>query len=81
VALFYGKMKTPVAETPELDAEEMEKTRRSPSRNDHRKLFPNSSWEFTKWDKVDTIGFLACCAVSAAIIGLFLLALRLASGS
>jgi Na+/proline symporter len=81
VLLFYGKMKTPVAETPELDAEEMEKTRRNPTRNDHRKLFPGSSWEFTKWDKVDTVGFLSCCAVSGAIIGLFLLALRLASGS
>ncbi len=81
VLQFYGKMKTPVAESPEEDAAEMEKTRLNPTRNDHLKLFPRSNWEFTKWDKVDTIGFLACCAVSGAIIGAFLLVLRLASGT
>lgn len=81
VRQFYGKMKTPVADSPEEDAVEMEKTREDPARNDHMKLFPRSNWEFTKWNKVDTVGFLACCAVSGVIIGAFLLALRLASGS
>lgn len=73
---FYGKMKTPVNPVPELDAAEMAETRRNPGRFDNRKLFPRSSWEFTKWDRVDTIGFLACCAVSGAILGLFYLVLR-----
>lgn len=76
---FYGKMKTPVGATPLLEAEAMEETRRNPHRFDHLKLFPSSSWEFTKWDKVDTIGFLACCAVSGGIIALFWGLLRLAS--
>jgi solute:Na+ symporter, SSS family len=72
VDFFYGKMKTPVGETPEADAAEMEATRRNPHRFDHTKLFgPNSSWEFGKWDRVDTIGFFACLAVSGAIILLF----------
>jgi hypothetical protein len=57
----------------------MAETRRNPRRFDHNKLFPRSSWEFTKWDRVDTIGFVACCAVSGAIFGLFALLLRAAS--
>jgi solute:Na+ symporter, SSS family len=75
---FYGKMKTPVSADPEVDAAEMAKTRAEPHRFDHKKLFPRSSWEFTKWDRVDTLGFLACCAVSGAILGLFYLILRAA---
>ncbi len=79
VAYFYGKMKTPVGDTPELEAAGMEETRRNPTRFDHTKLFPRSNWEFCKWDKVDTVGFLACSALSAAIVGLFLGLLRWAA--
>jgi solute:Na+ symporter, SSS family len=80
VAQFYGKMKTPIGATPELEEATMAETRRNPHRFDHTKLFgPNSSWEFTKWDRVDTIGFLGCCAVSAAIIGVFVFALKAAA--
>jgi hypothetical protein len=79
VDLFYGKMKTPVGDTPELEAAAMEETRRNPGRFDHTKLFPRSSWEFCKWDRVDTVGFLICCAVSGAIIGLFVLLLKWAA--
>jgi Na+/proline symporter len=80
VAQFYGKMKTPVGDTPELEAAAMEETRRNPARFDHTKLFPRTNWEFCKWDKVDAIGFAACCALSGAIVGLFLFFLRLAAG-
>ncbi len=76
---FYGKMKTPVGATPELEAAAMEETRRNPQRFEHTKLFPGSTWEFAKWDRVDTVGFLGCCAVSGAIIGLFLFLLRWAA--
>lgn len=77
--LFYGKMKTPVGATPELEAEAMAETARHPDRFDHLKLWRNSSWEFCRWDRVDTIGFLVCCATSAAIIGIFLLLLHAAA--
>ncbi len=76
VEQFFGKMKTPVDPVPERDAAAMAETRRNPHRFDHNKLFPRSAWEFTKWDRVDTIGFLVCCAVSAAIFGLFALILH-----
>jgi SSS family solute:Na+ symporter len=68
---FFGKMKTPVAENSELDAAEMAKTTRDPHRFEHLKLFPGSNWEFTKWTRLDTIGFLACCAISGAIVLFF----------
>jgi len=77
---FYGKMKTPVAETPELDAEEMEKTRREPTRFDHTKLFPRTDWEFARWTREDAVGFAVCCAISGGIIALFVFVLKLASG-
>ena len=81
VARFYGKMKTPVGDTTELEAAAMEETRRNPARFDHTKLFgAHSSWEFCQWDRVDTIGFVGCCALSAAIVGLFLFLLHLAAG-
>jgi len=78
VDLFYGKMKTPVDPVPERDAAAMAETQRNPRRFDDRKLFPRSAWEFTKWDRVDTIGFLVCCALSGAIFGLFYLILQAA---
>jgi hypothetical protein len=68
---FFGRMKTPVGATPKEEEAAMEATRRDPNRFQHTKLFPNSSWEFARWDKVDTIGFLICCAVSGSIIALF----------
>jgi Na+/proline symporter len=81
VAVFYGKMKTPVGDTPELEAAALEETRRNPGRFDRTKLFgANSTWEFCKWDRVDTIGFIICSALSALIVGFFLFALRAAAG-
>ena len=81
VAFFYGKMKTPVGDTPELEAAAMEETRVSPNRFDDTKLFGrNSWWEFCRWDRADTVGFIACCAMSAAIVSLFVFLLGLASG-
>ncbi|MSU24706.1 MAG: hypothetical protein EXS32_12905 [Opitutus sp.] len=79
VAQFYGTMKTPVGATPELEAGAVEETRRNPARFDHTKLVPGSNWEFCKWDRVDTIGFLGCCALSATIVGIFLGLLRWAA--
>jgi len=79
VALFYGKMKTPVGDTPELDAAAMEETRKNPTRFDHTKLLRWSNWEFCKWTKVDTIGFLICSALSGAIVLLFVGVLKWAA--
>jgi Na+/proline symporter len=80
IDLFYGRMKTAVGATPELEAAAIEATRRDPHRFDHLKLLgPDSAWEFTRWDRVDTVGFLSCCAVSGGIITLLWSLLRLAA--
>lgn len=79
---FYGKMKTPVKPDPEEDAKEMEATMRDPHRFAHTKLLgPKSSWEFGKWNRVDAVGFIACVAISFAILGVFVLLLNWASGA
>ena len=75
VAQFFGKMKTPVGKTRELDNEAMEETRLRPDRFDASKLFPRSDWEFTRWDRVDALGFATCCGISFAIVGVFWYAL------
>lgn len=38
-----------------------------------------ANWEFCKWDKVDAIGFIACCTLSATIVGIFLALLKWAA--
>ena len=76
---FFGKMKTPVAEDPEDDRAAMQATERDPARFDHLKLFPSSSWEFTRWNRLDAWGFLTCVAVSGSIVFLFWALLRLAA--
>lgn len=79
VARFYGRMKTPVGATPELEQAALAETERRPDRFDHTKLWPRSNWEFCRWDRVDTVGFLACCALSGTIVLLFLALLRWAA--
>ncbi len=34
-------------------------------------MCPNSDWEFTKWDKVDAIGFACCCALVGVVLVVF----------
>lgn len=79
VDFFYGKMKTPVADTPEADAAEIEKTRLNPARFDDTKLFPRTDWEFARWTREDAVGLIVCCAISGGIIALFVFLLNLAS--
>lgn len=76
---FFGKMKTPVGATLQLEEAAMAETYENPHRFDHTKLFPNSSWEFTKWDKVDAVGFAICVGIAFTILGFFWMILRFAA--
>ena len=71
VGRFYVRLKTPVAATLEQDARDVEESYAQPTRFDHRKLFPASNWEFTKWDRQDALGFLGCCALVGFILLFF----------
>ena len=68
VAEFYARLKTPVGATPEAERLAMAESRRDPTRFDHTKIFPASDWEFTKWDRTDTVGFFACCLMVVFIL-------------
>jgi Na+/proline symporter len=76
VAQFFGKMKTPIGASRALDDAAMAETLANPSRFDGEKLFPGSSWEFTRWDRTDVWGFLACCTISLSIITMLWVVLR-----
>ncbi len=55
---FYVKMKTPVKEDREEDIKEMERSYKDPYRFDHLLLFPKTQWQFTRWDRTDSWGFI-----------------------
>lgn len=76
---FYAKMKTPVGETPEADQTAVELSYAQPERFDHVKLFPRSNWEFCRWDRADTIGFLACCAGVVIVLVFFKVVVQIGS--
>ena len=76
IARFYVKMKTKVIPDRELDKAELEKSYANLTRFDHTKLFPNSSWEFCKWDKQDTWGVIASFALTFGIVGGFWLLIK-----
>jgi len=71
VARFYVRLKTPVAPTLEQDALDVEQGYANPTHLDHMKLFPHSNWEFTKWNRMDALGFFGCCAFVGVILLFF----------
>jgi SSS family solute:Na+ symporter len=71
---FYIKMKTVVHIDPQEDARQLELSYANPNRFDDCKLFPQSDWEFDKWDKTDTAGFLVSAMVAVLVV-LFLMVL------
>ena len=66
---FFAKLKTPVAPTPEEDDREVALSYENPHRFDHEKFFPRSTWELTKWNETDWLGFLGCWGVVGLIVG------------
>ena len=67
----------PVGATPELDEAAVAETIRNPHRFDHLKLWRRSTWELTRWNTEDTLGFAISCGVTLAIIALFVGILKL----
>jgi solute:Na+ symporter, SSS family len=67
---FFARMKTPVSANPEQDAKEMKLSFKNPQRFDHKKLFPNSNWEFYKWNKLDAVGFFIAVLVLLGMLAM-----------
>ncbi|MEN8192380.1 MAG: sodium:solute symporter family protein [Bacteroidota bacterium] len=76
---FFTKMKTKVADNPELDIKELNLSYANPSRFDHMKILPTSAWEFDKWDKEDIVGFSLSIVGVFAVIGLLVLFVSIGS--
>jgi solute:Na+ symporter, SSS family len=74
---FYVKFKTPVGKTPEEEAIEVKLSFDQPGRFDNQKLFPNTNWEFGRWEKKDWIGFSTCWVVVGLIIGVLYVVVRI----
>jgi len=55
---FYVRIKTPVIPNHEEDAKEVQRSYAEPHRFDWKKVFPDSEFEFTRWEKEDIVGFL-----------------------
>ena len=70
---FYSKMQTPVQPDPEKDILELEKSYSDPARFEDQKIFPGTNFEFTKWNKVDIIGFSLGIVGTILVIGLTLI--------
>jgi Na+/proline symporter len=68
VSRFYAKMKTPVARSPEEDEKEMALSMERPDRFDHLRLFPGTAWEFTRWSRMDILGFSGCWILVGLIL-------------
>jgi energy-coupling factor transporter transmembrane protein EcfT len=79
VARFYARLKTPVAPTLPQDALEVEKSYAEPTRFDDQKLFPRTDWEFTRWNRADWLGFVACCGLVGVVLVVFKAVLMLGS--
>ena len=76
---FYVKMKTEVLPDHEADKKNLELSYAEPDRFNNLKLFPGSNWEFTKWNKVDVIGFTLSVITAFSIVGLLFVALSIGS--
>jgi SSS family solute:Na+ symporter len=77
---FYGKLLTPVVGSCNLeDDREMELTNANPTRYNHLKIFPNSNWEFRKWNREDWTGVIVSCLAVVSVVGLLMLIVSLGS--
>lgn len=74
---YYAKMRTPVVADPQLDHQNLEAAYADPELTAHRKLFPNTNFEFQKPTTADWVGFVACFGVCFLIIVLAMAVARI----
>jgi SSS family solute:Na+ symporter len=67
---FFVRIHTPVAATPELDAQAVQAAYADPDRFRSRKIWPRSAWEIMKPGKWDIIGFGGSWILVGVIIAL-----------
>jgi SSS family solute:Na+ symporter len=76
---YYAKMKTPVDPDPEADHKKLEAAYKDPGQFESKKLFPGTSFEFSKPTLVDIVGFVVCFLVCFGVIALAVLVASIGS--
>jgi len=75
---FYGKMRTPVLGHSTLeDDQAMEFTWADPNRFNHLKIFPNSNWEFRRWNREDWVGVIGSIVAALSVVLLLMFVVSL----
>ncbi len=69
VERFYIKMKVLVDSDPVIDQQNLEHAYANPESVQKYKLFPNSNWEFDRWDRQDWTGFLISVIIVVLLVG------------
>jgi SSS family solute:Na+ symporter len=72
-------MRTPVLVDRKKDRDELATSLADPGRYRDKLLFPNSQFEFFKWNRVDTIGFVLSVFAVFGIIGMLQFLLHVGS--
>jgi SSS family solute:Na+ symporter len=76
---FFVKMKTKVISDWDEDKRQLEINYAKPHSLDHLKIFPRSSWEFTRWTWDESLGFAVCWVIAFAILGLLAIVVNIGS--
>jgi solute:Na+ symporter, SSS family len=74
---FFLKMRTKVRGLgPQVDAEDLQASIKNPERTKELLLFPNTQWEFYRWNKQDFWGFLFAIGVVFIVLGMLWVAVN-----
>jgi solute:Na+ symporter, SSS family len=74
---FFLRMRTQVRRDRQEDEQALQSAYANPAASRSTLLFPQSQFEFFKWDREDAVGFTVGCLLVLAVIGLLFLLLNL----
>lgn len=76
--IFYNKMRTKVNPLGrKADQDDLERRLRNPSTTQSVLVFPNSQWEFYRWEKKDWLGFGISWGIVLVILGILYVVVNL----
>ena len=65
---FFARMHTPVQPADDEEAAALEEAYRNPEKYEKDKIFPGSQWEFTRFRKIDYLGFFGSWVLVGVVI-------------
>ncbi|RPJ38364.1 MAG: sodium:solute symporter family protein [Planctomycetaceae bacterium] len=70
VQRFFARMRTRVAPDPKEDADRLARAIDNPGQGEGMLLFPGTKWEFYRWNREDTVGFVLSVLAVFMVLGL-----------